>query len=398
MKIFFRIVDIFILLILILIFKNNFFPTNLTSGDWHFFFQNSLNGFVPGIWGWDFSYNNGLGGSDIFLLGLNSYFLNGSYLFLKILNIPWWLTERIMWYWPFLIISIFSSYYMNKIFFKEGWIFSVIIFLTNTYTLLLIGGGQVGVAIAYSLSPLILGIYANVLKTSYRKSEYSELITKILIAGVVLGIQIFFDLRIAYITFGAVILLFFFNIKNISKKNIFSFLSSCIIAFMLNYFWIFPQSLMNENPIQQFGPIYSSEGAVKFFSFANFENAFGLLHPNWPQNIFGKVEFMKPEFLLLPILAYSSLFFIKKNEKNDEENQQNMYVLFFALLGLIGTFLAKGANDPFGFIYIWLFKHVPGFIMFRDPTKWYLLIVLAYSILIPYTISNIYKILKRRFS
>src|SRR6185503_16152979 len=62
-----------------------------------------------------------------------------------------------------------------------------------------------------------------------------------------------------------------------------------------------------------------------------------------------------------------------------------------------GAFLAKGANDPFGGVYIWMFEHIPGFIMFRDPTKWYVLIAFAYAVLIPFSIWRIHNWLNSKF-
>ncbi|MDP2637657.1 MAG: hypothetical protein Q8P26_01185, partial [Candidatus Levybacteria bacterium] len=132
------------------------------------------------------------------------------------------------------------------------------------------------------------------------------------------------------------------------------------------------------------------------FSFAKFEQTISLLHPYWPENIFGKVGFMKPEFLILPVLAYTGLFFINGLKKLREKK----YILFFFLLGLLGAFLAKGTNGLFGGVYLWLFLHFPGFIMFRDPTKWYALISISYSILMPFTVWKIYEWLrlKSKFS
>ena len=138
--------------------------------------------------------------------------------------------------------------------------------------------------------------------------------------------------------------------------------------------------LFRQNPFGDLGQSYTSSGIVRFLSFAHFSDAFAFLHPNWPENLFGKVYFMRPEFLFLPILAYSSLLFLKKS---------NRTIIFFGLLGLIGSFLAKGTNEPFGEIYIWLFEHVPGFVLFRDPTKFYLLVSLSYSVLIPFSLYSI---------
>ena len=84
--------------------------------------------------------------------------------------------------------------------------------------------------------------------------------------------------------------------------------------------------------------------------------------------------------------AYNDLiFFLKSNKRK---------IVFFAFLGLTGSFLAKGMNGPFGEAYAFLFKYFPGFVMFRDPTKWYLLVILSYSILIPFVLSQIVQLIR----
>ena len=64
-------------------------------------------------------------------------------------------------------------------------------------------------------------------------------------------------------------------------------------------------------------------------------------------------------------------------------------IVFFAFLGLMGAFLAKGANEPFGGVYLWLFDHIPGFVMFRDASKFYVMTAISYSVLIPFTIGKL---------
>jgi hypothetical protein len=63
---------------------------------------------------------------------------------------------------------------------------------------------------------------------------------------------------------------------------------------------------------------------------------------------------------------------------------------------MVGIFLAKGAKDPGGSIYLWLFEKVAGFNAFRDPTKFYLLIAIVYSVLIPTTLDEIGKKLPQK--
>ena len=104
---------------------------------------------------------------------------------------------------------------------------------------------------------------------------------------------------------------------------------------------------------------------------------------------------MRPEFLILPILAFSALFFV--NLKKSRNSQlENLKICNFALLALLGAFLAKGSNPPFGKVYLWLFDNLPGMSLFRDSSKFYTLVALSYSLLIPFTISKIYKRLEKK--
>jgi len=78
-------------------------------------------------------------------------------------------------------------------------------------------------------------------------------------------------------------------------------------------------------------------------TYSKFENTISLLQPNWPENIFGKAYFMRPEFLILPMLAFSALLFIHKAQKEKRE-----LIVFFVIIGLLGAFLAKGRDCQAG--------------------------------------------------
>lgn len=266
---------------------------------------------------------------------------------------------------------------------------SPFVFIFNTYLLMIVGGGQMAIAIAYAIAPLVLGIFIKLIE-----EEHFDL-KKSILTGLIIALQLIFDPRAFYATIVSVLIYFIVvqlanrNSIDLIKKFIVIFVPPGVIAFLVHAFWLIPLLVTKQNPIQQLGPAYSSVEIVPYLSFAKFEQTISMLHPYWPENIFGKVYFMKSEFLLIPILAYLSLFFVKKLAQDEKK-----YIIFFIFLGLIGSFLAKGANDPFGGIYLWLFEHIPGFVMFRDPTKWYFLVVLSYSILIPFSIWKLYKLLE----
>ncbi len=381
-------------LVVLFIFKQWFLPSLISGGDFWPFYKSMYSIRSISLYAWDWSQGMGLGGFSGALLWIYFTFGIPITLFGSFLGLSWIYIERLYFLYPFIFFTLLTSYFLFKKLFNNNFAyFSSAIYTLNTYALMMAGGGQLGVGLAYSIAPLVLLIF---IKTLSLKEISKPGIKLSLISSIILSIQIIFDLRIAYVTLLAVFIYWIVSIiinrntKYILSSFLFAFIVPGIVSFFLNAFWILSTILNRQNPLGQFGQAYTSLGAVKFFSFAQFENSISLLHPNWPENIFGKVSFMQPEFLLLSIIAYSSLLFASKIK----DQKSKTYILFFALLGLIGAFLAKGANDPFGNIYLWMFNHIPGFIMFRDPTKWYTLIAISYSILIPFTVYKIFYFIK----
>lgn len=363
-----------------IVFRSWFSYSLIASGDfWPYFdSQYLLRSLLQ--YAWDVNGGNGLGASSIPFLSIHLNFGIAIDLLGNYLNLPWIIVQRIVYLFPLIIITSLSSYFLFKeIFPKNNFaILSSFIYLFNTYFLMVIGGGQLhGVGMSYSLVPLVFLLVIRICKHLSIKN--------IFLISLVLGFQAIFDLRIFYITFFSLLIFFMFNIngKNLIKK-VSVLAPPLLIVVLLHAFWILPFSLYPSNPVEDLGQEYSSVEAVRFFSFAKIENSISLLHPNWPENIFGKVGFVKPEFMVLPIIAFSSLLFIKKDLNRN-------IILFFVFISFVGIFLAKGSNDPFGEVYIWLFENFPGFQIFRDPTKWYTIIALSYSILIPYTVSKLSK-------
>lgn len=379
----------FLIVLIVVIFHSWFTFLLISAGDLGFFYKEQIIAYFNPPFMWETFRNLGFGGE--------SFLHHGVYLY----NLPlgflgkyfdYGFIERIIWFYPILIVGVLSPIILGRVlnlFPSKFAPLIAIIFFLNTYFLMIIGGGQLTVVQAYITIPLALALFISVL----RKTT----LVRILSFGLIFSLLVSFDFRVVYL-FAVILLIYtLFSILSFTssleyvrliKKYIVIFFSSFLITLTTQAFWIIPFSTHISNPVVSLGSEITSSDAVRYFSFATFENSFSLLHPYWPENIFGKVGFMKPEFLLLPIIAFASLFFIRRKEK------QSKYILFFTFLGLIGAFLAKGANEPFGDVYVWAFLHIPGFIMFRDPTKWYVLVALSYSILIPFSIWKIYSWLR----
>ena len=345
---------------------------SLIGGDWRFFWPQNIGSFANFPLSWDASLNTGIGTSAFSFIWINTY-LNFT-AFISNLGLPWNLVGLLFWILPVFLISFTSSLLLYRYIFKGSRIPAVlagIIYASNTYILMIVMGGQLGVALAYSLVPLVLYMFMKTINNLNYKTT--------ILFSLALSLEVLLDPRISYLTGIAILLYVLF--KGLSrgkfyKEVYFAFIIPVIVTIFIHSFWIVPVILFRVNSV----PVgFDSVEGLKFLSFADFSHSFALLHPNWPENIFGKTYFMKSEFILLPILAFSSLLFLKFKRK----------ILFFAALGLVGAFLAKGINPPYGEIYAWLFNNLPGFVVFRDPTKLYILAAVSYSILIPFALSNI---------
>jgi len=379
--------------LILLPFKGWFFNALITGGDFWYSYPSNYNQYNIIWYAWSYVKGNGLGSNATLYQAINFVFGLPLFIFGYGLHFPFETISKFVFFYPFLILSIFSSYYLHKKILgsTKFWIVTSLIYTTNTYILTVVSGGQIIIGLSYALSPILL--YFFISGISGKKNKISVFST-----GALFGLLALLDLRYAYVLLVGVFLYFIIytgsdfrlkHIKNYAKTFFSNFLSPIILGLLLNGFWSVPLILNRKNPISELGETYSSVGSVKFLSFATFENSIALLHPNWPENLFGKVYFMRPEFLVIPILAFISIFFV--NRVKDLEEKRN--VIFFILLGLLGAFLSKGSQEPFGNLYLFLFSHVPGMEMFRDPTKFYTLTAISYSILIPYVF---YKVLYKR--
>jgi len=378
---------LFLLILTILVYRAWFILKPLSGGDYITFWPENLkNYFNFPFSSWDHQIDLG------WYIGALLHYAPYSLLMGlagRVLNYNPVIIERLFWLFPFLGLSLFSSVCLFKTLFSKNnlWFFSSLIFLFNTYVLMMTGGGQVGgIGLAYAIAPLVLACFINSIKEISLKWS--------ILSGIALALQIMFDPRITYITIGAIFLYALFWCGRGFKKYLFIFGIPLLISLGLHFFWLLP-SFLAKKPSLPVG--YGEPGWVEFLSFARFSDSVSLLHPNWSENIFGKTYFFRPEFLILPILAFSSLLFINYSITNYELRIKKN-VLVFALLGIVGAFLAKGANPPFGEIYLWLFKNIPGMNMFRDPTKFYILVALSYSVLIPFSVEQIYLYLRKKFN
>ncbi len=372
-------------------FRVWFLPGVITGGDLWYYFPSMFDNhqFYPSDWA--FFSGNGFGGTAIPFMAV-SFFMSIPFFFGKAFGISWEILQRVFILFPFLIaVSVFPYLFLKKLFPNNLFVvISSLIFSFNSYILMLVSGGLVVIGIAYCLIPLG---FLFTIKILDHKGDKRQLISNIFSLGIIFGIQSVLDVRVTYMTFVGISI--FFISRLLIEKNFLEFFKNAVsifivpllIAGLINAFWLLPALTFGSNALDQLGENYTTVESVRFFSFAKFENTISLLHPNWPENIFGKTYFQRPEFLIFTFFAFISLLFVNKNNRK--------IVLPFVIMGVLASFLAKGSSDPFGGIYIFLFENIPGFVFFRDPTKWYMLIALSFSVLIPFSIFKLYSKYKK---
>ncbi len=91
---------------------------------------------------------------------------------------------------------------------------------------------------------------------------------------------------------------------------------------------------------------------------------------------------------LIPFFAFASLLFVKQRREK----------IFFSIIALLGIFLTKGSNPPFGFFYQFLFDKLSFFSAFREPfSKFMTMHLFAIPILAGFFLEDIYCFLQGKF-
>lgn len=354
-----------------LIFRPWFTTEVICRGDCVYFFADNLKSFfdVPLFWNTS-PVGSGLGYFALPTLTFSPpHFLLG--FFYQLFGFNYEILEKIIFYIPFLFFSCLGMLYLTQVLglSRVGRFFATIFYIANTYILLVVDGGQVGIALAYSLVPIVFAFFIKGLGNQEQKSK--------ILSGLLMGFLMLFDLRVAYLLFGLIFLYVLFNIlgkefKKTIPNTIQSLVLVLIIPLGLHFFWIVPLFWTRTAAISSF---YTQSSQVDFLSWMNLLNGLFLFQPHWPTNIFGKINPIQSVFFLIPFLVFLNLLIYKKKKE----------IFFFVFLALVSIFLIKGSREPAGNIYRWLFTNFPGFNMFRDPSKFYIPLVFSYSLLIAFT-------------
>ncbi len=287
---------------------------------------------------------------------------------------------RGMMFYPLLVGIVGSVLIMARVF-KDNVIAAVIfglIFTINTLVVVF----WLNLLVAYAFLPLIFF-------TLYKYLNEKRIIW-LLIFSLLFACALFYEVRIGFIAFllVAIFTLFYWIYRPVPRKvyltQLIHLIFSLGIAFLLSAFFIFPM-FQKESMLTISGITSQSLFGTQFY---NLQYSITLMHPFWNGDTFQvfQQQPLKFYFWFYPIFAFSALFFARKDKK----------IIYFSLIAVLGIFMGKGANPPFGFIYSWLYYNLPFFNFFREPVQWWVIIGFSYAVLIGYFFYYAYQEIERR--
>lgn len=336
----------------------------LFQGDWSFAYKESLNLITPSIW----SYNN-LGTFNLTSFRAPLDFLNNS--LATYLSLPYEIIDKALYLWPLIILLPLSIYVLlNELLKKKSAaIVGSIVFSYSTYFLAIHTQGHELITLSTCFCLLGFFIFVRFLNKKIPPIASILIIASFLMLGGIYDFRIVYEFCWVFVFYWV---LFIFTSKEKIQYKTATFFASALIVillFILNLYWILPNffadSLINNSITSRslFGNQYWS-----------LSYALTLMHPFWTglRPIWFATQSIPFYFWIIPILSVVGLLVSKRG----------LVSVFAGIIGVIGILLTKQADVPFPQIYLWLYNHLPGFNAFREATKFYILIALAYSILI----------------
>jgi len=296
------------------------------------------------------------------------------------------LIQRVIFFWPIVIFGTLTSYLLAYSLTKHklGSFIATLVFNFNTF-FIISSSGHITLSVAYTIFPLILYLYHRFINSG--KSFYIPLISLVLFACS------FWEFRAFYVVTIVISIMYSFELLNNSPRikgwrNLVRFFSPVLLVLVFNMYWLLP--IITDTQKEVLSVVAGRSLFKGGTENANMlVSAFTLFHLMWSSGkiIPFSVNEVPMHFFIVPLVAFSVLIFYRKKPT----------IIFYASLALLGLMLGKFFFPPFPSLYEWIFRHVPGFGAFREPSKFTVIIYLSYSVLIAFFVKFVYEKVKAPF-
>lgn len=327
-------------------------PGAITWGDWGYFVNAGAvrSDFpVPSLW----SFAT-LGSSNI--LGAALAPIGSAMGVLARLGVPYAVLERIWFYFPAVVLSYAGPVVLARRL-RASWPIAAgvgVFYSVNPYALVLISGGQLTVGVGYALFPWVA--LAAIRLWSSRTFGSGVLL------GSVVGVQAWYDPRTAGLSIagmGVALLVLAASAQRSAARYIpwVGAAASALVFLLLQGAWVVPSLFAVR---AQLPTGYTTTSALATFSLLSLADGLTVFHPFWPSMHFIALYSVPALWLIVPVAVGVSL--VRDPSDRRVHIGGAIYLVFAALL--------SGANPPIGIVNSWLFIHVPGMDLFRDPSPY----------------------------
>jgi hypothetical protein len=363
-----------------------------SHADYWFYFSESARDFLH-YSAWD--SQDGMGLPNLFLWMWTWKLLPG---FFGEFGLDSNVTDKFITFWPFAFLTPIFAYLFAKQVLKSkpGAFVAALVFSFSTYYLAINTQGHFSLTLGGTFAPLAMFFFWRYfdpspfqeLSGSWREKCEGGNKKNLIASALVCLVSGAYDFRVFYILFFVLLALPFwllFTERGLERKKIFfrqNFFAMTLFFGLLltfNLFWLWPTvatgSLSGNEIISR--PLVDNNFSLSL------EKTLTLFHPFWNG---GEPDWFNDQdiplyFWLIPLMVLLGAYWNRKNGK----------IIFWFFVALSAVFLAKQNAYPLKSAYIWLHQRFPGFNAFREASKFYFLIALAYAVLVGAFIKHIFE-------
>ncbi len=339
-------------------------PGAITWGDWGYFVNaGAVRDYFPVPSLWSFAT---LGTDNI--LGASLAPIESAMGIMARLGVSYSVLERLWFYFPAVALSYTGPVILARRL-HASWPAAVgagAFYSVNPYALILISGGQLTVGVGYALFPWVALAALRLWSTRTAGAG--------LVLGGLVGVQAWYDPRTAGLSIAGMVLALLVLAASGARPSVRQMpwagtVVAAMVFALLQGPWLVPALLA----VRAHLPAgYTTTSALATFSLLSLADGITGFHPFWPAMHFIALYSVPALWLIVPVTVAVSL--VRDPCDRRVHVGGALYLVFAALL--------SGANPPFGFVNAWLFTHVPGMDLFRDPSPYLGPIVLGVVVVV----------------
>lgn len=352
----------------------------LNDSDWFFWYDESIKTLNKDFSAWVSFFDLGMPNIQIYF---------------NIFKILWWsivglgfsydIAVKITFLIPIAIGGFVSPYILVRKLIKDKFIsFIGALFYGTTTYFMLRQTAHIPIAFVYMIAPVFIYIFIKLLEENKTKDWIIFSLLNIIMIG--------YEIRMVYILYWIILIywLVFFKKKYLGIKYIKNYIIYGISLILLNVYWILPTLKGSTDAIKS----TANRGLFGGHLF-NIKRAITISESSWTGG-YPNMDFVPQAIpivlFIVPITILIGFLFIR----NSKYKIIKRTFIFFGIISFIGVILTSQQAAPLFDLYQWLYENFPGFNLFREASKFYMITAMGYlgllSISLKLIKDNLYKI------